>query len=239
MSERPRQVLVVDDVADLRALLRTILEGAGYVVETAEGGRAALETFPARRPDLIVLDLAMPDMDGWEVLERLQGRGRLPPVLLLSERGENPRRGRLRECIAAYLFKPLNPGEFLGTCRRILEFSDRAEESAGERRREPRRRLIVEVTLLSSEGAPAVLGTLVNISPRGFQIELGVPLKTADPVRAVLNVPGSAPLSLEGQIRWRKALPGGYLVGGDLLQINPEQALILEALLHPLMPVSA
>jgi CheY-like chemotaxis protein len=198
-----------------------------------------LETFPERRPDLMILDLAMPEMDGWQVIERLQGRGRLPPVLLLSERGEDPRRGRFRECIAAYLFKPVRSSEFVGTCRRILDLAERAEGFPEERRREPRRRLIVEVTVLSSEELPACLGRLVDLSPRGFQLELGVPLKLGDSVRALLPVPGSAPLDLEGRIRWCKVLPGGYLVGGELLRIDPEQALILEALLHPLMPLSA
>jgi CheY-like chemotaxis protein len=195
--------------------------------------------FPERRPDLMVLDLAMPELDGWQVIERLQGRGRLPPVLLLSERGGDPRRGRFRECIAACLFKPVRPSEFLGTCRRILDLRERAEGVPEERRREPRRRLIVEVTVHSPQGLPALLGTLVDVSARGFQLELGVPLKPGDPIRALLPIPGSPPLDLEGRIRWCRALPGGYVVGGALVRIDPEQALILEALLRPYVPLSA
>jgi CheY-like chemotaxis protein len=195
--------------------------------------------FPQRRPDLMVLDLVMPELDGWQVIEGLQGRGRLPPVLLLSERGGDPRRGRFRECIAACLFKPVKPSEFVGTCRRILDLAHKAESFPEERRREPRRRLIVEVTVLSSEGLPVRLGSLVDLSAGGFQIELGVPLRPGEAVRAVLPVPGSSPLDLEGRIRWCKTLPGGYLVGGQLLRIDPEQARILEALLHPLLSVSA
>lgn len=198
-----------------------------------------LETFPERRPDLMILDLAMPELDGWQVMERLQGRGRLPPVLILSERGGDPRHGRFRECIAAYLFKPVIPGELLGTCRRILELRERSDDLPQERRREPRRRLIVEVTVLSPDASPACLGRLVDLSPRGFQLELGVPLKPGDPIRALLPVPGSAPLSLEGRIRWCRALPGGHIVGGEILHVHPDQALILEALLHPLVPLSA
>jgi len=238
-SELPHQVLVVDDEADLRTFFRTILEQAGYLVDTAEGGHRVLEMFPERRPDLMILDLGMPELDGWEVIERLQGRGRLPPVLLLSERGGDPRRGRFRECIAACLFKPVKPSEFLGTCRRILDLSERAEGFPEERRREARRPLIVEVTVLSSEGLPTLLGSLVDLSVRGFQLELGVPLKPGDPIRALLPIPGTTPLDLEGRIRWCKALPGGFVVGGELGRIDPDQVLILEALLHPFMSLSA
>jgi len=234
-----RRILVVDDDPEVRALLRGILEDSGYAVETASGGRDALETFPEPRPDLMVLDLAMREVDGWGVLEALQGRGRLPPVLLLAEHGEDPRRGRFRECVAACLFKPVHPDEFLGTCRRVLDLAARAEHFVRERRREVRRPLVVEVTLLSDQGSPSVRGTLVDISPRGFQMELGVPLEPGSPVRAVLSFPGSATVTLEGRIRWRQALPGGFLVGGDLDHFDPEKARILEALLGPRIPLSA
>lgn len=240
-DHRPR-ILVVDDDPEVRALLRGLLEGAGHLVETAASGRTALEAFAERRPDLLVLDLAMPEIDGWTVLERLQGQGRLPPVVLLSGRGEDPRRGRFRECISACLFKPLRPGDVVGTCRRVLEMAARAEHFVQERRREDRRPLLVEVTLPSAEGAPAVFGSLVDLSRGGFQLELGIPLEPGSPVRTVVSVPGSAPLSLEGQVRWRQSLIGGFLVGADLSQTDPEQARLLEALLsqpQPLTPDAA
>jgi hypothetical protein len=111
-----------------------------------------------------------------------------------------------------------------------------------ERRREDRRPLLVEVTLPSAEGAPAVFGSLVDLSRGGFQLELGIPLEPGSPVRTVVSVPGSAPLSLEGQVRWRQSLIGGFLVGADLSQTDPEQARLLEALLsqpQPLTPDAA
>ena len=233
MTDRRSRILVVDDDPEMRALLRSILEGAGHLVETAGSGATALEAFAERRPDLLVLDLAMPEMDGWAVLERLQGQGRLPPVLILSERGEDPRRHGFQQCISACLFKPLRLGEVVGTCRRVLEMAARAEEFVQERRREDRRPLVVEVTLPSAEGAPPVLGSLVDLSRGGFQLELGVPLDPGSAVRTVVSVPGSAPLSLEGQVRWRQSLIGGFLVGADLSKTDPEQARLLEALLAP------
>ena len=236
MDERRRRILVVDDDPEIRAILRGLLEGSGYAVETAASGRQVIEAFPEPSPDLMVLDLAMPDLDGWGVLERLQGRGRLPPVVLLSDRGEDPRKGRFRECILACLFKPLQPGAFLGTCRRVLDMAARAEDFIQDRRRDHRRPLIVEVTLLTAEGQPSIHGILIDLSRRGFQMELGVSLDPGTPLRALVPIPGAASLSLEGRVRWRQALPGGFLVGGDLLNVAPEKARLLESLLGATAP---
>ena len=236
---RPERVLVVDDDPEVRALLRNLLERAGYAVDTAHGGRHALESFPDPRPDLLVLDLAMPQVDGWDVLEALQRRGRLPPVVLLCERGENPRRGRFPQCITACLFKPLRPDEFLGTCRRVMSLAARAEDFAQERRREPRRQILVEVALPPDERKPAVRGTLIDLSPGGFQIELGVSLAPGDTIRVVVSLPGVPPLELAGRVRWVRGLPGGFLVGGELRDADPEKALLVEALLGPTVPIDA
>ena len=58
-------VLVVDDDPDVRALVTTLLDRAGYLVAEAEDGRAALKALYEQRPDLVVLDVNMPDLDGW------------------------------------------------------------------------------------------------------------------------------------------------------------------------------
>lgn len=235
----PRRVLVVDDDPEVRVLLRGLLERAGHIVATAHSGRHAIDTFPDPRPDLLVLDLAMPEIDGWDVLAALQGRGRLPSVVLLCERGMDPRRGRFPQVITACLFKPLRPDEFLGTCERVMSLGARAEDFVRERRRESRRNLIVEVTVASGDRKSSVQGMLIDLSPGGFQIELGVPLQTGDTIRAVVSAPGLVDLPLEGRIRWSRGLPGGFLVGGELLNIDPERALLVEALLGPRVPLSA
>ena len=69
---RAQSALVVDDEADARNMLRRLLEGAGWSVEMASGGRQALGMLPQRRPDLILLDLMMPEMDGFQFLEELR-----------------------------------------------------------------------------------------------------------------------------------------------------------------------
>ena len=80
-------VLIVDDQAPIRNLLTMALSEAGAVVATADDGRTALQQVRARPPELILLDLAMPDVDGWHVLEGLQAdpsTARIPVVLQTS-----------------------------------------------------------------------------------------------------------------------------------------------------------
>jgi len=85
---RELPVLVVDDDADLRALLRRMLEREGYVVAEADNGRAALERVQERTPGAILLDLMMPEMDGFEFLEELRRdeAGRGIPVIVITAR---------------------------------------------------------------------------------------------------------------------------------------------------------
>jgi CheY-like chemotaxis protein len=69
------RILVVDDEPSIRALIRTVLEHEGHTITTAENGRLAVESVIESVPDLIVLDLMMPEMDGWHFLEELHNRG--------------------------------------------------------------------------------------------------------------------------------------------------------------------
>src|SRR6266516_2455514 len=81
------RVLGVDDEPMVRDVLRRYLERGGFAVETAEDGEQALAASRASRPDLILLDLMLPRIDGLEVFRRLQGNDP-PPVIMLTARGE-------------------------------------------------------------------------------------------------------------------------------------------------------
>ena len=83
MKDRPA-VLLVDDELDIRANLAPFLERAGFRVTVAEDGEAALREVGALAPDLIVLDVLMPRLDGREVLRRLRSAGNWKPVILLT-----------------------------------------------------------------------------------------------------------------------------------------------------------
>ena len=81
------RVLVVDDDAALRFTLEAVLSDAGLVVETCDSGATALAAFEARGADVVLTDLAMPDMDGMEVLARMRASDPSVPVMMLTAHG--------------------------------------------------------------------------------------------------------------------------------------------------------
>ena len=80
------RILVVDDEAQIRRALRTALTGHGYRVEVAEDGESALEALASQPPDVLVLDLVMPGVDGFEVLQQTRSWSNLPIVVLSARR---------------------------------------------------------------------------------------------------------------------------------------------------------
>src|SRR4029079_26569 len=81
-----KTIMVVDDNPDIITIVKTILEGRGYTVFSASGGPELLNMLPNQKPDLIILDIMMPEMDGLEVLTRLKGKNETAtiPVILLT-----------------------------------------------------------------------------------------------------------------------------------------------------------
>jgi DNA-binding response OmpR family regulator len=106
-------VLVVDDDGDIRGLVRELLERAGHEVLEAGDGEAGMKTFFAKRPDLIILDVSMPGLDGWEVLKRIRELSDVP-VLMLTARAEELEKVRgLRGGADDYVTKPFGRQELL------------------------------------------------------------------------------------------------------------------------------
>src|SRR3990167_2416867 len=115
-----RRVLVVDDEEQIRRLIGVVLAEAGYVPDCAAGGEEALTKVGGNSFDLITLDLAMPGVDGWEVLERLERKSCSPPVLVVSANCATPRPRPLFGCLAGWLPKPFRVEELLRPCDRVL-----------------------------------------------------------------------------------------------------------------------
>ena len=114
------RVLIVDDEPQIRRALRTALAGHGYVVEIAEDGEMALAALAARPPDLVVLDLKIPGVDGFEVLRQTRAWSKVP-VIVLSARGEERTKvGALDLGADDYLTKPFGLEELLARVRAIL-----------------------------------------------------------------------------------------------------------------------
>ena len=115
-----RRVLVVDDDDDIRLLLEELLRGAGYGVETAVDGRAALRAFHANPVDLVVLDLSMPELDGFETLERFRDLSDVPVILLTARSGEIDKVRGFRAGADDYVVKPFGRQELLARIEALL-----------------------------------------------------------------------------------------------------------------------
>ena len=120
MSADPRRILVVDDDPMIATTVQRVLRPEGYEVDVALSGAAALEQARRRRPDLVVLDVMMPEIDGVEVCRRLRADGNLP-ILLLTARGGTADRVRgLDSGADDYLVKPFAYAELLARVRALL-----------------------------------------------------------------------------------------------------------------------
>ena len=120
-------ILVVDDEPKIVQIARDYLEHAGFRVVTAGDGRAALEMAATERPDLLVLDLGLPGLDGLEVTRRLRQAGDLPIVMLTARDDELDKLLGLELGADDYLTKPFSPRELVARVRAVLR---RAERSA-------------------------------------------------------------------------------------------------------------
>lgn len=122
-------VLVTDDDHRMRRLLRLNLEQAGYRVLTAEDGPAALDLVELEEPDLVLLDIMMPGMDGFTFLGRLREFSDIP-VILLTAKGEERDKVRGLDLGADdYLTKPFGPAEMLARVRAVLRRRQPSEET--------------------------------------------------------------------------------------------------------------
>jgi response regulator RpfG family c-di-GMP phosphodiesterase len=123
-ADVPARVLVVDDERDIVAFIKANLERAGYQVSTAVNGREALERVVSDKPDLILLDQMMPEMDGFEVLRNLKGdeaTNNIPVVMLTAIEAPADVVKGWESGTALYLVKPIMPKELLEFIQCVLE----------------------------------------------------------------------------------------------------------------------
>jgi DNA-binding response OmpR family regulator len=133
---RKTRVLVVDDETAITSKLAPFLERAGFIVEVAGDGETALRAVVSFAPDLIVLDVLMPKLDGREVCRRLRSAGNSTPILMLSQVGGPAERAMsLEEGADDYLNKPFEPTELVARLRVLLRRTRHGEPSLAAARR--------------------------------------------------------------------------------------------------------
>src|SRR5512135_1283688 len=129
MEKKPK-VLLVDDESAITENLAPILERAGLNVTVAAEGEEALQKAAAVSPDLVILDILMPKMDGREVLRQLRHDGNWTPVILLTQVGDSVERAMaLEEGADDYLNKPFDPHELVARIRAVLRRARPGEKS--------------------------------------------------------------------------------------------------------------
>lgn len=123
MEMSGKRILIVDDERAIRRFLRLILEAHGYAVLEAVDGQEALQLTATQRPDLLLLDLGLPDIDGVEVLRRLREWTGVPVIVLSVREQEEDKIAALDAGADDYLTKPFGAGELLARIRAALRRS--------------------------------------------------------------------------------------------------------------------
>jgi CheY-like chemotaxis protein len=120
----PPSILIADDYEDNRELLRLILEAAGYHVREARNGRECVQMAGINAPDIFLIDLSMPVLDGWGVLDELRSDARtreVPCIAVTAFSDAERTRRSSTEDFDAYITKPFKSKELLATIERLLE----------------------------------------------------------------------------------------------------------------------
>jgi two-component system alkaline phosphatase synthesis response regulator PhoP len=158
-----KTILVVEDERKIAQLARDYLENAGYQVFTADDGREALAAFRNSRPDLIVLDLGLPQVDGLDVTRAVRRDSNVPIVIVTARGEESDRLVGLELGADDYLVKPFSPKELVARVRAVLRRAENAPEPSG---------LIHagEVELDLPRMRVTAAGRAVEVTPTEFQL---------------------------------------------------------------------
>ena len=114
-----QHILIVDDEPSIRDVVRLYLERDGFAVDVAADGATALDLANTRRPDLVVLDLMLPELDGFEVYRRLRGLD-VPVIMLTAKGAEGDRIAGLEMGADDYVVKPFSPRELVARVKNVL-----------------------------------------------------------------------------------------------------------------------
>ncbi|HET9015199.1 MAG TPA: response regulator transcription factor [Thermomicrobiaceae bacterium] len=117
---RKNLILVADDDAPILRLVRTKLQADGYSVVTAMNGQEAIDVFEKERPDIVILDLMMPVVDGFEAMQRIRGLSNVPVIMLTARSGQSDKIRGLDLGADDYVTKPFSPDELSARVSAVL-----------------------------------------------------------------------------------------------------------------------
>jgi DNA-binding response OmpR family regulator len=160
-----RRVLLVDDDRNIVQLVRLYLEKDGYQVAVAYDGQEALDLFASFKPDLLVLDLMLPTVDGLEVCKRVRWSSDVPVIMLTARSTEIDKLFGLDLGADDYVTKPFSPRELLARIRAVLRRAPGAEDLAG-----PEELAIGPVLIYPRKRQVTVYDRQVNLTPTEFNL---------------------------------------------------------------------
>src|SRR5437763_2802434 len=131
MYSRNMKILIIEDEANIVQLIRLYLEQAGFTVLAASDGAAGLELHAREHPDLVILDLMLPALDGMEVCRRIRAWASTPILMLTARQGEEDRIAGLELGADDYLVKPFSPREVVSRVKAILRRTYPSGEPVG------------------------------------------------------------------------------------------------------------
>lgn len=165
VSDQQKKILVIEDDDDIRTVLVAFLKRGGYETIVAVDGKDGLRRFYSDRPDLVVLDISMPVMDGWQVLERLREVSEVPVLILSAAAQERDKLRGLRSGADDYITKPYSAEELLARVEVALRrVNSVPEDAASSGYSDP------EIAIDFQKHEVFVRGDQVSLSPTEFRL---------------------------------------------------------------------
>ena len=161
------QILIVEDDKAVRNLIATTLETREYAYHTAENGAAALLEAVSRPPDVMILDLGLPDMDGVEIIKKVREWSSLPIIVVSARSEESDKIGALDAGADDYLTKPFSPEELLARLRVAIRRSRYQQAAPGEAASVYK---IGELVIDYAAGCASMAGKEIHLTPIEYRL---------------------------------------------------------------------
>lgn len=156
-------ILIVEDEPEITKILEMYLQGSGYKTEKAANGKVALELFKVIQPDLVLLDIMLPELDGIEVLKAIRQKGQTPVIMLTAKSEELDQLLGLELGADDYISKPFRPREVVARVKAVLRRSQPSEEKTT-------RLMLSGFTLDETEMSAQIDGQVLDLTTTEFRL---------------------------------------------------------------------